>query len=136
MPIKQKTIWKESLEISTDLYEKQPLLGFRENQKGLFFVSVLKKASINLCFSFLSHKNNRYLYCLPLKSRIPCFFNNLLKHFPITGLFRANSFYISIFFQECKIIFHCCFTNSQYLMQFACGNIRIISHFCYNSLSS
>lgn len=135
MPIKQKTIWKGNLEISTDLYEQHPLLVFPEPE-GDVFVLVLKKASINLWFSFLSHRNNRYLYCLPLKSRILCFFNNLLKHFPITGLFRANSFYISIFFQECKIIFHCCFTNSQYLMQFACGNIRIISHFCYNSLSS
>lgn len=36
MPIKQKTIWKESLEISTDLYEQHPLLVFPEPEGDVF----------------------------------------------------------------------------------------------------
>ena len=72
-------------------------------------------------------------FLIDASSHFYIIFNSLLKHFPITSLFRSNSFYISILFQECKIIFHCVFTNCQYLMQFACGNIRIISHFCYDS---
>ena len=62
------------------------------------------------------------------------FLNSLLKHFPITSLFRSNSFYISIFFQECKIIFHCCFTN--YSLKRDCNHDWIFSKSkCFLSIS-